>query len=181
MSSVHANPLLAVYRWSRAQLGSGPGSGPALLAQRLLRQGLQLGLVGLLTGLAGSAAARQLACWQCNAAAEEFQDPGGQVGTTVGDGPSGASGSQAAGKREPLRDMDTLKRSALQRVLFMALGANVRHAALYAAEDRLCVFASTPVVLLTARALLHSANSLLAAAQWQRVSSHIYGDTCWRG
>lgn len=170
-----------MHRWPRAQLGSGRQPGSALLARRLLRQGLQLGLVGLLTGLAGSAAARQLASWQREAAAKELQDPGDRNGTTVGGGGASASGSQAAGKPE-LRshDRNILKRSALQRVLFMALSANVRHAALYAAEDRLCMYAGTPAVLLVARALLHSANSLLAAAQWQRVSSHIYDDTCWR-
>ena len=178
--SAHADPLLAVYRWSRAQLGSGCPSGPALLAQRLLRQGLQLGLVGLLTGLAGSAAARQLTSWQRKAAAKEIQDPGDRDGKTVSGWSSSASGSQAAGKQEPWpHDTEALKRSTLQRVLFMAMSANVRHAALYAAEDRLCVYAGMPAVLLTARALLHSVNSLLAAAQWQRVSSHIYDDTCW--
>jgi hypothetical protein len=176
-----ADSLLAACRWSHAQRGSGRPSGPALLAQRLLRQGLQLGLVGLLTGLAGSAAARQLASWQRKAAAKDLQDPGDRNGTTVGGGGASAFGSRAAGKPElRLHDMDILKRSVLQRVLFMALSANVRHAALYAAEDRLCVYAGTPAVLLTARALLHSANSLLAAAQWQHVSLHIYDDACWR-
>jgi hypothetical protein len=166
-----------VYRWSHAQLGRGPRSGPALLAQRLLHQGLQLGLVGLLTGLAGSAAARKLASRQRDAGAKQLQDRGSQVGSAVGGGSSSASGSHAAGKQEPRpHHTDTLKRSALQRVLFMGLNANVRHAALYAVEDRLCMFAGTPAVLLTVRALLHSANSLLAAAQWQQLSSHIYDD-----
>lgn len=170
-----------MYRWSHAQLGSGRPGGPALLAQRLLRRGLQLGLVGLLTALAGSAAARQLASWQRDSEAKELQGPGGPDGSTVGGRALSGSSGQAAGREAPrLHAVDILKRSALQRVLFMALSANVRHAALYAAEDRLCMYAGTPAVLLTARALLHSANSLLAAAQWQRVSLQIYGDTCWQ-
>jgi hypothetical protein len=154
------------------QFGSGSHSGAAILAQRLLRQGLQLGLVGLLTGLAGSAAAHQLARWQRHAAAKQLSDCSPQDANTLGGG-SGARGQPAA-EEEQRPHAHVLQRSAMQRVLFMGLSANVRHAALYAAEDRMCMHAGAPVVVHTARVLLYGANSLLAAAQWRRVSGPIY-------
>jgi hypothetical protein len=163
-----------VCSWAPAQLSSSGSPGSALLARRLLRQGLQLGVVGLLTGLAGSAAAQQLARWQRCAAAKQHQDSGDQVDSQTASDSSDVLGRWAPGKRTPRLRAAVLRHSALQRVLFMALSANMRSAALYAAEDRLWMYTGAPAVVHAARALLHGANSLLAAAQWRDVSSHIY-------
>jgi hypothetical protein len=161
--------------WPLAQHSSVPSSGPVLLARRLLRQGVQLGLVGLLTGLAGSAAAQQIACWQRRrAAAQQPRNRDSQGISPAGGGHRAVDSCWAAGKEKTWLQAEVVQRNALQRVLFMAVSANVRHAALYAAEDYLGTYAGSAVVLHAMRALLHGANSLLAAAQWRHMSAHAY-------
>lgn len=161
--------IFGVCRWPPSALGGQPGAVP--LAQRLLRQGLQLGLVGLLTGLAGSAVAHQLTHWQRQKAAQGRRPP--EQADAADAGVSGAGGCPGADEERPqwLRVPTDV---ALQRMLFMAVSANMRHAALYAAEDRLGVYAGGPARLWAVRGLLHVANSLLAAVQWRHMSHSIY-------
>lgn len=171
----------SLFRWAPSALSGQPRA--VALAQRLLRQGLQLGLVGLLTGLAGSAAAHQITQRRRQPVAQGSlrqlaNDAIGSLG--------GAGGCRGAGGQQPQKQRlqrwptDVLLPNALQRGLFMAIGANARHALLYAAEDRLGVYTGGPAAVWATRAGLHGANSLLAAAQWRHMSQSIYSDASCR-
>lgn len=183
-------------RWPPHAVGTHPGV--LANARRLALQGVQLGLVGLLTGCAGSAAAHQLERHR------QRKGRGGGRGSTsgavvatpaaVGDSrevqpdmqPSGAATMEADAEQravaqpwqrqtaqQRLKNADALQ-AAAQRMVFMAISANLRHAILYAAEDSLGLYATGLVRLWAARLLLHGANALLAAAQWQRMSQGLY-------
>ena len=56
----------------------------------------------------------------------------------------------------------------------MAISANARHVLLYAVEDRLAAGTAGPLLLGAVRALLHVANSAVAAWQWRVVADHVY-------
>lgn len=158
--------------------------GVVAAAQRLAQQGLSLGLVGLATGCAGSAAARQLLARR--RARAEAQAPAGLPGPHVaGSGPGGSepaggacavdssSSSSVPGPQRRQQPAPVLQ-SGWQRAAFMAGSANVRCAALYAAEDWLPAHALGPVQLQAARLALHGVNAAIAALRWQRISQHIY-------
>ncbi len=134
---------------------SGGKPGLAAAAQCLVQQGLSLGLVGLATGSTSSAAAHRL------------------LGPQHASGVCSAPGSDSEQRRQSQQPAPVL-RSALQRAAFMSVSANLRYAALYAAEDWLPAHVLGPMQLRVARAVLHGANVAMAAMQWQWVSQHIY-------
>lgn len=159
---------------------SGGKSGLAAAAQHLVRQGLSLGLVGLATGSTGSAAAhRLLGPWHASAErAVSLAEPvsGHSVPTTQAafNGNVCSAPGSASGQRRQCQQPAPVLQSALQRAAFMSVSANLRYAALYAAEDWLPAHVLGPMQLRAARAVLHGANVAMAALQWQWVSQHIY-------